>query len=234
MNYPAVTINEIDLSKAYKALLMELHSVQPPVSKKNYQDILGADGTMDLSIAITSRPTYERRLITMHFNCEHTLEAWSAVCSELLSLFHGKEGKIIFGDDPSYYYVGPMEVVEYKRVVKVGQFTVTAYAEPYKYELLSSVEPWKWDPFSFRKGIIRNYKDLNVNGERQLNIRGAEKWVIPVFIANGNISVTFEGKTYELKAGKSKIYPITIKPGINTLIFRGNGIVSVDYRGGIL
>jgi len=48
------------------------------------------------------------------------------------------------------------------------------------------------------------------------------------------VRVEYEGKSYDLKQGKSKIYSIVIKPGNNVLKFSGNGRVSVEYRGGIL
>lgn len=234
MGYPAVTINGINMFEKYKAPLTELHSVQPPEPKTFFQDIPGGDGSLDVSTVISGRPTYKRREITMKFHCEHPSNQWTTIMSEILKEFHGKEGKIIFEDDPDYYYMGRMTVSDYERAVKTGKFIITSNAEPYKYELLSSLEPWLWDPFNFKKGFIRNYGNMEVSGTKTLTIPGTERWVIPVFTTTGSVRVEYEGKSYDLKQGKSKIYSIVIKQGNNVLKFSGNGKVSVEYRGGIL
>lgn len=232
--YPSVTINGIDMFKTYHAPLKELHSVQPPALKSFFQDVPGGDGSIDLSTANSGRPTYERREITMNFKCEMPMNRWTTTMSEVLRNFHGKEGKIIFEDEPDYYYIGRMAVSDYERVVQTGAFVITANAEPYKYELSSSLEPWRWDSFNFKTGIIRSYGSLQVDGERELIIPGRERWVIPEIEVTGNLSLTFRGVTYQLKEGKNKLYDVVIKTGENRLIFTGSGTVSVNYRGGIL
>lgn len=234
MERPTVTINGIDIFKRYKAPLAEKHSVQPPVLKTFYQDVPGADGSLDLSTVLSNHPTYERREITMEFNCENRDSAWPSIFSEILREFHGKEGKIIFADDPYYYYIGRLQVSDYRRNRQVGTFIIQTEAEPYKYEITSSLEDWLWDTFDFESGVIREYGNISINGNQTLMIPGTECWVIPEFITEGNVSVTFDGKTYELKSGTSKIYSIVIKEGDNILNFNGNGTVSVNYRGGIL
>lgn len=234
MMYPSVTINGIDMFKTYKAPLKELHSVQPPELKSYYQDVPGGDGSIDLTTANSGRPTYERREIAMSFQCALPMNRWTTTMSEILRQFHGKEGKVIFEDDPDYYYIGRMAVSGYQRAVQTGSFTITANAEPYKYELLSSLEPWKWGPFNFKTGIIRSYGNLRVDGTRELVIPGRDRWVIPEMEVTGSISLTFESTTYPLREGKNKIYDVVIKPGENRLVFSGNGTVSVNYRGGIL
>jgi len=234
MNYSSVTINGVNMFETYKAPLAERHSVQPPEPKTFFQDIPGADGSADLSEVTSGRPIYERREITMNFSCEYTESEWATMFSEIQRRFNGKEGKIIFEDDQDYYYIGRMSVAEYERKRKVGGFTITVNAEPYKYELLSSLEPWLWDPFNFVSGIIRSYADLNVNGSYTLTIPGTEKWIIPVFIVTGSLTVTANGTTHQLTAGRNKIYSIAIKEGDNVFTFTGTGTISVDYRGGIL
>lgn len=234
MMYPSVKINEIDMFRTYQAPLKELHSVQPPELKSYYQDVPGGDGSIDLTEANAGRPTYNRREITMNFQCELPMNRWTSTMSEILRHFHGKEGKVIFEDDPDYYYIGRMAVSDYQRAVQTGSFAIMVNAEPYKYELLSSLEPWQWDSFNFRTGIIRSYGNLRVDGTRVLTIPGRDRWVIPEMEVTGTLNLTFEGVTYQLKEGKNKIYDVVIKAGENSLIFTGNGTVSVGYRGGIL
>lgn len=234
MIYFSAEINGINMLKEYKMALKERHSVQPPIPKTLYQNIPGADGSMDLSTISAGRPVYERRPIKMNFGCGHDLNEWPTIFSKILREFHGKTGKLIFDDDPSYFYIGRMAVDQYERVRTLGTFTITMDADPYKYELVSSMEPWKWGPFNFRTGLIRNYKELKVAGSMGLMILGTEKWVIPEIIASASMTLRFEGRDYNLNQGTQKIYDIVIKEGENQLLFTGNGTISVSYRGGIL
>lgn len=234
MIYQSVSINGINMLKTYKMALKERHCVQPPEPKTLYQDIPGADGSLDLSTAISGHMVYSRREITLNFGCGYEIDRWAGIFSEILRLFHGKNGKLIFDDDPDYYYYGRMTISKYSRVQTLGTFTITVDAEPYKYELYASDEDWLWDTFSFEHGVIREYKDIEVSGSYTLQIPGTERWVIPEIIVSRDMTVDFEEKTYALKAGTNKIYGIVIKDGEQKLTFRGTGTVTVSYRGGVL
>ena len=107
-------------------------------------------------------------------------------------------------------------------------------ADPYKYELTASDEDWLWDSFSFEKEVIRDYKELEVNGSLSLNVPGTQRWVIPEITVSAAMTVSYDGKDYELKQGTNKIYDIVIKEGENVLMFTGTGTVTISYRGGIL
>ena len=164
-----------------------------PEPKTYEQDVPCADGTIDLTEAMTGGDVkYKNRSLSLEF--------------EVPDRDFGEESKLVLSGD----------------------------VEPYKYELCSSLEDWLWDPFNFNNGIIRNYKDLEVNGTRTLVIRGRRKKVIPVFECSTAMTVSFEGMDYNLPAGRSKVFDIYLGEGDNELVFTGNGTVSVDYRGGML
>lgn len=230
----SVSINGIDMLSTYRMALANRHCVQPPVPKTIYQDVPGADGSLDLSTAIAGRIIYERRVITLNFGCGYPMDKWPEVFSEILRNFHGREGKLIFDDDPMYYYAGRMTVSEYSRARTLGTFTISVNADPYKYELTASDEDWLWDSFSFEKGVIRDYKELEVSGSLSLNVPGTQRWVIPEITVSATMTVSYGGKDYELKQGTNKIYDIVIKEGENMLMFTGTGTVTISYRGGIL
>lgn len=234
MIHQSVSINGIDMLSTYKMALANRHCVQPPVPKTIYQDVPGADGSLDLSTAIAGRIIYERRVITLNFGCGYPMDKWPEVFSEILRNFHGREGKLIFDDDPMYYYAGRMTVSEYSRARTLGTFTISVNADPYKYELTASDEDWLWDSFSFEKGVIRDYKELEVSGSLSLNVPGTQRWVIPEITVSATMTVSYGGKDYELKQGTNKIYDIVIKEGENMLMFTGTGTVTISYRGGIL
>lgn len=234
MIHQSVSINGIDMLSTYGMALANRHCVQPPVPKTIYQDVPGADGSLDLSTAIAGRIIYERRVITLNFGCGYPMDKWPEVFSEILRNFHGREGKLIFDDDPMYYYAGRMTVSEYSRARTLGTFTISVNADPYKYELTASDEDWLWDSFSFEKGVVRDYRELEVNGSLSLTVPGTQRWVIPEITVSASMTVSYEGKNHELKQGTNKIYDIVIKEGENMLMFTGTGTVTISYRGGIL
>ena len=65
-------------------------------------------------------------------------------------------------------------------------------------------------------------------------IPGRTMRVIPVFDCSEEMTVSYNGIIYNLLKGKSKSPDLLLGEGDNTLIFTGNGTVSVDYRGGSL
>ncbi len=231
MIFFSAEINGVHMLNTYAMALKERHCVQPPEPKTFYQDIPGADGSLDLSEVNSGRIVYQRRAITMNFGCGYSIDDWPAVFSEVLHKFHGQIGKIIFDDDPMYYYYGRMTISDYSRALTLGTFTIIVDADPYKYELTAGNEEWLWDPLDFVDGIIREYGKIEVNGEYELIVDGTQKWVIPEIVVSADMTVIFEGVRYSLTAGNNKIYDIVIKEGENHLLFQGNGIVTVNYRG---
>ena len=234
MIFLSVSINDIDMLRTYKMALKDRHCVQPPVPKSFYQDIPGGDGSLDLSEANAGRITFERRPITLNFGCGYPVSHWPGIFSDILKRFHGKTGKLIFDDDPGYYYIGRMAVSNYERARQLGTFTITADADPYKYELTAGDEDWLWDPLDFETGIIREYGNLEVSGTYSLVIDGTEKWIIPEIVVSADMQVEFNGQEYSLKKGSNKVYGIVIKDGENTLRFIGSGTATVKYRGAVL
>lgn len=204
-----------------------------PEAKTNPVDIPGADGVEDLTEALGA-VKYENRELQMDFDVPGNPQQWHGLTSDIANYLHGQRMKVILDTDPNYYYIGRLSLNSEKSNYLMNRITITGDMDPYKYELYSGIERWKWGPFSLRTGVIRNYRDLEVNGSRAVHIPGRKKEVVPTFICSTVMQVEWKGRKYSLSAGESKVYAISIPDGENTLIFYGNGTVSIDYRGGIL
>ena len=76
--------------------------------------------------------------------------------------------------------------------------------------------------------------DIAEKLEMEVIIPGRTMRVIPVFDCSEEMTVSYNGIIYNLPKGKSKSPDLLLGEGDNTLIFTGNGTVSVDYRGGSL
>lgn len=231
----AVTINDKHTFFDYGLYVTNTNPVGTPIARTHYIQIPGRNGEVDITEALTGYTIYGNRQITLKLGGKKESSVWPAFMSTILNEIHGKRVKVVFDDEKDYYYIGRASVQnDYDRKGRIATFTVIIDAEPYKYSIVDSLEPWKWDPFSFVDGVIQSYSDMVVAGKLDCVLAGSEMPVIPEFIVNGNMTITFEGKTYSLNSGKNKIYDVVILNKEYPVTFTGNGTVSVSYRKGRL
>lgn len=218
--------------------------INPPKPKTKFVDIPGADGYLDMSTVLTGDITYEARTGSIEFIVDngqlsaYKADLWSALYSAIMDYLHGQIRKVVLEDDPAYYYEGRLSVNSWKSEANNSKIVIDYTLNPYKIENTSSLEDWLWDTFNFESGIIRDYKDLKVDGNLEFVILGRRMRVVPSFIVtsdDGNgLDVTFNGQKFHLPDGTSRVVNIITKEGDNTLTFTGKGTVSIDYRGGCL
>ncbi len=232
-DYDGAMLNE---KHTYKDLGLFIKTVRiaPPKPRIYKISVPGRDGSLDLT-ETNGHVTYESRAVEIVLNGKKEESRWVSFMSEFTNLYHGSTVKVIFDCDPSFYYIGRASVAaDFERGIEVACFTLAVDADPYKYEITSSLDDWLWDPFCFETDIIREYKDLVVDGSRALMIPALRKRVVPTIYASADMTVTYNGETYPLTVGINKIYDISLPEGENILIFMGHGTVSIDYRGGSL
>lgn len=212
--------------------------ISPPTPKTVYVDIPGSDGVIDLTESLTGDVKFNNRTITCEFVVLDARNKWSNIYSEIMDYLHGQQMKVRFDEDPTYYYMGRLQVNEWKSDKVTSTIVIEGNVEPYKMEMFSSLEDWEWDSFNFETGIIRDYNELRVDESLIFTIEGRRKSVVPTFIVTSDdgsgLKVRFNSVTYDLPDGSNRVLNIVIRDGKNTLYFRGNGTVSIDYRGGRL
>lgn len=216
----------------------------PPTPKTKYVDIPGSDWHIDMSEVLTGDIAYEARTGSLEFIVDngqlsnYKADFWFDLYSNIMNYMHGRILQATLEDEPTYYYEGRFSVNSWKSDPHNSKITIDYTVSPYKYEKYSSLEDWEWDTFNFESGIIREYKDLRVDGELSFVIVGRRMKVVPTFIVksdDGNgLKVKFNGSTYDLPDGTTRIVNIITTEGENTLTFVGNGTVSIEYRGGKL
>lgn len=207
-----------------------------PEPKTYTQDIPAGDGSIDLTdFLIPNDVKYKQRNISFTFeSIDDDFISWSGLLTKIANAIHGRKIRIVLDTDPQYFYYGRMSIDSTKTDKGESTITLSGSVEPYKYEQYSSLEDWLWDSFSFENGIIREYKDLAVDGTLELTIYGRRKHIVPIFTCSAEMKVTLGNGVYTLPKGASKVFDIKIVEGENTLTFTGNGTVSIDYRGGSL
>lgn len=202
-----------------------------PDVQVNEITVPGRDGVIDLTESLTGEPLYHNRTVELVFDARGIIDDWQQLYSEIAAYCHGKQFKIILDTDPDYYYYGRIAVNTTKNSRQNGTLTITAGAEPYKYELKHSAEDWEWDSFHFITGIIRGYKNIPVCGSKALTVIGTGKTIVPSIECSAPMTITSNGVPYYLKAGNNKNPEVKIFPGENRLSFTGNGVVSIQLRG---
>jgi len=208
--------------------------VAKPDLPDNGITVPGRNGDIYSRKAMTGDVVYGTRKGTWEFRVENR-NSTAVVYSEILDYIHGQELTVILDDDRYFYYKGELQVDDWTPEQVRDTLRLHYKLQPFKMERDSSLEPWLWDPFDFEQGIIRDYGELTVDGTLELVIPGRRLQVCPGIYATGTVSVTYGGATYTLVSGKWNYFDaICLGEGEHTLLFTGDGTVSVDYRGGRL
>lgn len=207
----------------------------PPTVKTNYIEIPGGDGILDLTEALTGRPTYNNRTGSWNFYVQNGFKGWTALYSEIMGYLHGREMKAVLEDDPVYCYEGRFSVNAWRSDPQRSTIVIDYNVAPYKKYVYGGDQEWLWDTFNFETGVIRYYKNLPVNGSLSVLIIGDMVNETPTIVSSvSGMEVIFAGNVYQLSKGYNVMKDIHFVAGDNTIVFRGNGTVTILAKGGRL
>lgn len=233
--YHSITIGDKNTWDDWHLIPATRPLFNPPSVKTNMVDIPGGDGVLDLTTALAGRPTYNNRTGSWTFYVQNGFKDWTALYSEIMVYLHGQAFKAILEDDPAYYYEGRFAVNQWKSDQQWSQIVIDYNVGPYKKEINNTGSDWLWDTFNFETGTIRNYKNLSVLTSLTVVVEGDMMDSIPVIICSASgMSVKYEGTTYSLSKGANTNPNIVLHSGDNTLIFYGQGTITIENTGGRL
>lgn len=214
--------------------------IKEPKQNTNYVSVPGRDGLIDLSEVLTGRPTYASREINIKLAGRRNKVNWDSVISAFRNNINGRVCRITFDNDAEYYWRGRVDIKDFKSVLSLGTFTVDIpNADPYKYDILSSSDPWLWDPFNFETGEIIQEEAHVIVGSETITISHGHMPTCPDLVVSdkvsGTFSVAYDGTTYQLVVGSNKIPAIMVGGDADVaLTFNGSATVQIVYRGGSL
>jgi len=215
-------------------LILSSKIISPPEPQLKMLTVPMRDGSLDLTEALTDEIKYKDRKITLTFTVVDPVNVHPSKVSMIKNYLQGQRLPIVFDDDIAFYYIGRAKVSKWTTKKNIGTLVIECTVEPFKYDVLSSAVDWEWDVFDFEEGIINETGELIVNGTRTITLICRRKRMFPTFTASANMTVKYDGETYNLKAGTQKMYDIFLCEGNNELTFAGNGTVSIEYTGGSL
>lgn len=108
--------------------------ISPPVPKIKLIPVPGSDMIIDLTERLTGQVQYEPRTIQFEFITAADRSRWPSLYSAILTYLHGQSIRIIFDDDPNFYYTGRVTVGNMEADKKTATIQMTATVEPYKRE----------------------------------------------------------------------------------------------------
>lgn len=212
-----------------------------PVQHTEFISVKGRNGLLDISEALTDRPTYESRPVILSLGGIRNRNEWDAVISDFRNKIEGKVIKLIFDNDPTYYWYGRCHITGFDRVRELGEFNIEIpKADPYKYDVVAFNEDWLWDPFNFETGYVTEAKEYTITKHTEIIIPSGLMPVSPtIIVTNINTFLTVQkygdSRVVDLSLGENKVYAITINDTSESiLMFEGNGKFSINYRGGSL
>lgn len=206
-----------------------------PAVKENCIDVPGMDGTLDLTDVFGRSLYSDRDGIEIVFDLlDGSYSKWFAVCEKISAVLHGRKTKMVIDDESGRFYNVRLGVDYQKSNPVMSQITLSGKAEPYKYDTQSTSEPWLWDSFSFENGVIQQFDSVTVDGTQTVRLIGKGVGSEPIFNVSDseNLTLTYNGVSYNLADGKNRFPDIFISKGDSVeLSFSGTGSVSIDYRG---
>ncbi len=211
-----------------------------PKQNTNYVAIPGRDGLLDLSDVITGRPTYSGREIKILLAGHRDKVNWDSVISTFRNNINGRICRLTFDNDKSYYWRGRIEINDFESVLNLGTFQVDIpNADPYKYDVVSSAEPWLWDPFNFETGVITQAQSTDIVVSGSITVPAGHMATCPTIVvsnkATGTFALVYDGVEYQLSVGNNKIAAVMVNGDqAVTLDFVGTATVQIVYRGGSL
>lgn len=224
-------IGQYDMYETF-GLMLASKNIAPPAPQIKMVDVIGRNGSIDMSEAVTGSVRYNNRDIELTFL--YLGNEGNDVITRLYSFLHGRKLPIIFGDDPLFYYIGRIKCTKLKDLKHGEKVTMKIDADPFKYDIEPSSVDWEWDIFDFETGLINELNDLIVDGEISVSLVCRQNAEIPTIICSNAMEMEFDGNRYQLKAGENNLYRVIFLEGYNDIKFIGHGTVSIEYVGGLL
>lgn len=228
--YHSITFGDKNTWDDWHLIPSSRPSVVLPDFSTKYVEIPGRHGTIDISDILTGFPVYGDRSGSFGFYVENDHWPWHVAYSTISNYLHGKQMRMILEDDPGYFYQGRFKVGPWQTGKSYSGIEISYVVGPFKTSLTSSAEQWLWDPFNFETGVIRDYREIAVNGTTTITLIGAGQPTSPDFTVTGDITATINDVDYELPEGTHQIYGLYINPGEQEITFTGTGTVTIDYR----
>lgn len=199
-------------------LLMTGKEIGAPEIKRQTVDIAGSDGELDFT-DFFGEPKFANVQHQFTFESIRPRNEQLSQYTYLKNKIHGKKGRIILDDDPSFFYVGRCSVSKYTNEKNIGKITITCDCEPYKYKAAETV-------------VTRA-----VNGMDMIVLTNSRKRAVPRVTVQTSTSMDIVFKEefdWSLAAGSYMLPELELVEGDNVVTVIGTGTISFTWQEGDL
>lgn len=195
-------------------LLLTAKEIGAPEVKRQTIDIAGADGELDFT-DFFGEPKY---LNVQHRFTFETIQARNEQLPQFADIknkIHGKKGRIVLDDDPSFFYVGRCSVSKYTNEKGIGRITVECDCEPYKYKMDETVVTQA------------------VDGVADVNLTNARKRAVPLVTIETDTSLNIvfqQSNIWDLASGTYTLPELELVEGENIVTVTGTGAIAFTWQ----
>lgn len=193
------------------SLILSQKTIGAPSPKVETVEIPGGDGVLDLT-AFFGEVKYNNRTLTFEFSSIVPQADFLTLFSEIQNALHGQKMNIVLDDDAEWYYIGRIDVSEWKAEKSIGKLTIECDCEPYKIKIAETVV------------------SAVVDGETSVVLQNSKKTVIPTIDITGNVNLSFGANYYSLTDGRYDLPGVQLQNGSNTVLLTGTGTATFLYR----
>ena len=200
-------------------LILTGKTIGSPSIKTQSVDIPGSDGEIDLADYLPEK-YYGNRTLSFEFEIIKKQKDYVSLFSKIQNALNGKRMKVILDIDKEFYYIGKIEVSEWKSEKRIGKIVINVNADPYKYRINPTVQ-----------SVM-----IGDSGEVTINLFNLKKPATPTFTFSKETTLKYGNSSISLSAGEYKLYDIRLTEGNNPITFKGEkgSIVTVTYQEGEL
>lgn len=210
MIHSNVIIDGVDVTETYGLYLVERHLTNPE-TKVDYIEIPDMNGSLDATEAMGLR--YNDRIISLQF-IYPVLGPWDDVFSRFSNFLHGKKHRIIFGEDPNWYYTGRITLEEFNGPERT--ITGTARVYPYKFATeLTTVSQ-------------------AVSGTAEILLENDYMTVVPEVTVTSEMTLAWGSNSATVEEGTYRIAGLELDEGTTRVTVTGTGTITFTYRKGRL
>ena len=212
-----IKINGVDTLSTYGLCVLADLKVMAPELKDEYLDIPGADGSLNMSYAISGEPVYKDREISGTLFRKVDDVALDQLRMTILNAYHGREVTVHLPTDASHYFRGVLQFGDLTGY-NSGQIPFSARVNPWRYKNAPTTVT--------RDDLTANYKTLTLTNERRS--------VVPSITVTKETTLLWGAATYTIAAGTYKLPDIVLVQGSNTLKAKltaaASGSITVEYQ----
>lgn len=196
------------------SLILASKEIGAPTVKTMKIDVAGADGSLDLT-DFFGEPKYENVIHKFQFSTIVPQSEFAATFSTVKNALHGKRMRVILDEDPHFYYVGRLAVSSFTKNKIVGNISIEADCEPYKYKL--------------EKTVVSRA----VNGTDTIVLTNSRKRAVPEVLieTESSLNIVYQvGNVWDLGSGSFTLPELELVEGDNSVTVTGTGNITFTWQ----